>query len=61
MLSAAYAIIGLKMVDGKIVVAPELFEAKGELQVQALHADGQDWRVDEAPALPPSAEDEAAE
>jgi len=48
MLSAAYAMIGLKMVEGEIVVARELFEAKGELQVQALHADGQDWRVDEA-------------
>jgi cyclic beta-1,2-glucan synthetase len=44
MLSAAYAIVGLKMVDGKIVVAPDLFEAKGELQVQALHADGQERR-----------------
>ena len=44
MLSAAYAMLGLRMVEGEIVVAPELFEAKGELQVQALHADGRDWR-----------------
>ncbi len=43
MLSAAYAMIGLKMVDGEVVVAPELFEAKGELRVQALHAGGRDW------------------
>jgi cyclic beta-1,2-glucan synthetase len=42
MLSAAYAMIGLKMIDGQVVVAAELFEAKGELQVRALHAGGQD-------------------
>jgi cyclic beta-1,2-glucan synthetase len=43
MLSAAYAMLGLKMVDGEVVVAPELLEAKGELQVRALRAGGRDW------------------
>jgi cyclic beta-1,2-glucan synthetase len=42
MLSAAYALIGVKMVDGEISIAPELFEAKGELQVEALRAGGQE-------------------
>jgi cyclic beta-1,2-glucan synthetase len=42
MLSAAYAMLGLKMIDGQVVVAAELFEAKGELQVRALRAGGQD-------------------
>jgi cyclic beta-1,2-glucan synthetase len=59
MLSAAYAILGVKMIEGEIVVAPELFEAKGELLVQALHAHGRDWRAEEL--APAKAEDEAAE
>jgi cyclic beta-1,2-glucan synthetase len=62
MLSAAYAILGLKMVDGEIVVAPELFEAKGELRVEALHAGGRDWRGAEGQLAPAAgAEGEAAE
>jgi hypothetical protein len=48
MLSAAYAILGVKMVDGAIVVAPELFEAKGELQVNALRVGGREWRRPDA-------------
>ncbi len=40
MLSAAYAIIGVKMEDGKIVVASDLFEPKGGLQVKELRAGG---------------------
>jgi cyclic beta-1,2-glucan synthetase len=60
MLSAAYAIVGLKMVDGQIVVASELFEAKGELQVEALHASGRDWRRESAELAPPAnTQDEA--
>jgi cyclic beta-1,2-glucan synthetase len=43
MLSAAYAIVGLKMVDGEVLVAPELFEAKGDLRVRRLRAGGRDW------------------
>ena len=46
MLSAAYAILGLKMIDGEIVVAPELFEAKGELQPEALRVGARAWRRD---------------
>jgi cyclic beta-1,2-glucan synthetase len=46
MLSAAYAMLGLKMVDGEIVVAPEWGEAKGELQAQALHVGGRVWKRD---------------
>ena len=44
MLSAAYAILGVKMVDGKVVVAPDLFEPKGELHVESLFAGGREWR-----------------
>jgi cyclic beta-1,2-glucan synthetase len=44
MLSAAYAILGVKMEDGKVGVAPELFEPKGGLQVAALAAGGRLWR-----------------
>jgi cyclic beta-1,2-glucan synthetase len=44
MLSAAYSMLGLTMADGEIVVAPELFEPKGELQVEALIAGGRQRR-----------------
>lgn len=44
MLSAAYAILGLTMQNGEVKVAPELFEAKGELQVRTLDAGGREWR-----------------
>jgi cyclic beta-1,2-glucan synthetase len=44
MASAAYAILGLKMEDGKVVVAPEVFEPKGELQVEELRAGGHVWK-----------------
>ena len=54
MVSAAYAIIGLKMIDGEIVVAPELFEAKGELQVRVLRAGGREWRRADAGPPPPA-------
>jgi cyclic beta-1,2-glucan synthetase len=43
MLSAAYSIIGLKMSDGEIDVAPELSEPKGELRVQALRVGERTW------------------
>ena len=52
----------MKMVDGEIVVAPELFEAKGELQVRSLRAGGREWRADAHGRLfAQPAEDEAAQ
>jgi cyclic beta-1,2-glucan synthetase len=48
MLSAAYAILGVRMEDGEIVVASELFEPKGGLQVKELHAGGRVYRSAEA-------------
>ena len=54
MLSAAYAMLGVKMVDGEVVVAPELFEAKGELRVEALRAGGRDWRRTDGELTPSS-------
>ncbi|HLH49012.1 MAG TPA: hypothetical protein VKV96_06710, partial [Roseiarcus sp.] len=51
MLSAAYAIIGLRMKDGEIVVAPDLFEPKGGLQVEELRAGGRVYRRVEAEQL----------
>jgi cyclic beta-1,2-glucan synthetase len=50
MLSAAYAILGVKMVDGQIQVAPELFEDKGELRVESLRIDGREWNRAAAPS-----------
>ena len=44
MLSAAYAIIGLRMEDGEIVVAPDVFEPKGGLRVEELRAGGRVYR-----------------
>jgi cyclic beta-1,2-glucan synthetase len=48
MLSAAYAILGVKMENGKIIVAPDLFEPKGGLHVKELHAGGRVFRSAEA-------------
>ncbi len=42
MLSAAYAILGLEMKDGEIIVPDDLFEPKGALQVKAIRVDGHD-------------------
>jgi cyclic beta-1,2-glucan synthetase len=44
MLSAAYAILGVSMVNGEIFVASDLFEPKGGLQVDALTILGREWR-----------------
>jgi cyclic beta-1,2-glucan synthetase len=46
MLSAAYAIIGLTMRDGKILVSDDLFEPKGELKVERLSVGGHKWSRD---------------
>jgi cyclic beta-1,2-glucan synthetase len=48
MLSAAYAIFGLSMVNGEIVISPNLFEAKGGLQVEELTVRGRRWRRESA-------------
>ncbi|HLW93003.1 MAG TPA: glycosyl transferase family 36, partial [Roseiarcus sp.] len=44
MLSAAYAILGVSMVSGEIVVAEGLFEPKGGLEVETLSIGGREWR-----------------
>jgi cyclic beta-1,2-glucan synthetase len=50
MLSAAYALVGLRMADGKVSAAPDMFEAKGALQVEAVSAGGRTFARDsEAP------------
>ncbi|HYC24704.1 MAG TPA: glycosyl transferase family 36, partial [Roseiarcus sp.] len=48
MLSAAYAILGVSMVNGEIVVSPDLFEPKGELRVETLNIGGREWRGERA-------------
>ena len=44
MLSAAYAMLGIAQLDGELRVADELFEPKGELQVEALRIGDREWR-----------------
>jgi cyclic beta-1,2-glucan synthetase len=61
MLSAAYALIGVKMVNGEVVIAPELFEAKGELQVEALRAGGRELHRPGGELAAPGTRDEAEE
>ena len=41
MVSAAYAILGLRMEEGAVIIAPDIFEPKGGLQVEELRARGQ--------------------
>jgi cyclic beta-1,2-glucan synthetase len=48
MLSAAYAILGLSMVNGEIAISRQLFEAKGALQVETLTVRGRHWRRESA-------------
>jgi cyclic beta-1,2-glucan synthetase len=36
MLSAAYALLGLQMRDGELVLPPDLFEPKGRLVLRRL-------------------------
>src|SRR5579872_77353 len=40
MVSAAYAILGLRMEEGAVIIAPDIFEPKGGLQVEELRAGG---------------------
>jgi cyclic beta-1,2-glucan synthetase len=44
MLSAAYGLLGIAKVEGEIRVADDLFEPKGELQVQSLRISEREWR-----------------
>jgi hypothetical protein len=43
-MSAAYALLGLSMVDGQVNVADALFEPKGELQVESLRVGERVWK-----------------
>ena len=47
MLSAAYAIIGLTMRDGRIHVADDVFIPKGDLQIRSLTVKGKVWAAKE--------------
>jgi len=44
MMSAAYALLGLSMVDGQVNVADHLFEPKGGLVVESLRVGERVWR-----------------
>ncbi len=44
MLSAAYDILGLTQANGKVGVRDDLFEAKGDLQVEALRVGDRTWK-----------------
>jgi cyclic beta-1,2-glucan synthetase len=44
MLSAAYAMLGISLVEGDLRVADDLFEPKGELRVEALRVGEREWK-----------------
>ena len=44
MMSAAYALLGLSMVDGQVSVADDLFEPKGGLVVESLRVGERVWK-----------------
>jgi hypothetical protein len=46
MLSAAYAILGIEQRDGKIALRDDLFESKGELEVQSLRVGETTWTAE---------------
>jgi cyclic beta-1,2-glucan synthetase len=46
MLSAAYSLLGVEQRDGKVALRDDLFEAKGELQVQSLRIGGATWTAE---------------
>jgi cyclic beta-1,2-glucan synthetase len=48
MLSAAYAMLGISLVEGELSVAEDLFEPKGQLKVAALRIREREWRRDGA-------------
>jgi cyclic beta-1,2-glucan synthetase len=44
MLSAAYALIGVEQEEGRVSARPDLFEPKGELEVQSLRVGELTWK-----------------
>jgi cyclic beta-1,2-glucan synthetase len=44
MMSAAYALLGVSMVDGQVNVADHLFEPKGGLAVESLRVGEREWK-----------------
>ena len=36
MLSAAYGLLGLEMIDGELRLRPDAFEAKGDLKLESV-------------------------
>ena len=46
MLSAAYALIGIEQENGGVAARADLFEPKGELEVQSLRIGESTWRRD---------------
>jgi len=44
MMSAAYALLGISMVDGQVNVADHLFEPKGGLVVESLRVGERVWK-----------------
>jgi cyclic beta-1,2-glucan synthetase len=47
MLSAAYALIGIEQENGRVTARADLFEAKGELEVQSLRIGESTWKRDD--------------
>ena len=54
MLSAAYAMLGIAQVDGAVAVRDDVFEAKGDLQVEELRIGERNWRRSDGPRGPVS-------
>jgi len=51
MLSGAYAILGLKMKDGALVIPDDLFEPRGTLQLKRLEYKGSEYLRDDSESL----------
>jgi hypothetical protein len=47
MLSAAYALIGIEQENGRVAARADLFEPKGELEVQSLSIGESTWKRDD--------------
>ena len=43
MVSAAYALLGVEQADGRVNVREDLFEPKGEIEVQSLRIGDSTW------------------
>ncbi len=61
MLSAAYAVLGLKLENGRVILPDDLLEPKGDLKVRRIWVKGQTWdpdedRAEEEEAMAPPAE-----